>query len=144
MGMEAIGYLIKRVDEAFKQAMDQALVVHTLSTATYAALHHLHYLGTMSSSDLARASWVTPQTMHRLVLALKERGYVEVDSTQGRTVWLKLTEAGRESFQRAQIDVAAIETRLVSGLTEPQTEALRAMLQTCHASLADGGIRRTP
>ena len=137
MGQDAVGYLVKRLDSAFKQRMDQALAPHGLTASTYAALHHLHFLGVMSSSDLARASWVTPQTMHRLVNALKKRGYIEEESRQGRTVFLGLSGSGQAAFSSALQDVAALETRMLGALTDAQADTLRSLLQTCHRTLIE-------
>ena len=137
MGQDAIGYQVKRLQSAFKQAMDQALEPHDLSASTYAVLHHLHFVGVMSSSDLARASWVTPQTMHRLAPALKKRGFIKVHGTEGRTTLLDLTPSGRAAFQAALTDVSAIETRMLRDLTPTQTNTLRELLLKCIDGVLD-------
>lgn len=130
------GYLIKLVDEAFRYELDAVLKMHALSTATYAALYHLHASGeAVSSASLARASWVTPQTMSRLVKTLKKSDFIMVAAQQGRTCLLSITTRGEQVLEQAKLDVMALEQAMVMELSATQQHMLRAMLVTCHGAL---------
>ena len=43
-----LGYLIKRVQNAFRLRMDEVLATHELTTSSYAVLTHLQRLGAAS------------------------------------------------------------------------------------------------
>lgn len=130
-----IGYLVKRLQAAFRARMDDALASHGLTTASYAALHHLATGGTMSAVALARASWVTPQTMTRVVGGLKERGFVAAEAGPGRAILLHITHQGAGAYAEAERDVMGIEATMVSALRTAEVDQLRRLLTTCHASL---------
>lgn len=131
-----IGYLVKLVDEAFRYKLDGVLKVHSLTTATYAALHHLAASDEpMNSSDLARTSWVTPQTMHRLVKSLKDAGFVAIADQRGRALMLTLTEQGSEIYLAALKDVTRLERDTVAHLSTQEEALLRKLLLSCHGVL---------
>lgn len=130
-----LGYLIKRVQERFRVQMDAALEAHRLTTASYAALYHLRD-GPRSGTQLARACWVTPQTMHRITTDLLERGFLQPAGAQGRAILLKLSKRGLAALIDAEADVLKVEATMTQALSEQERAQLESALLRCHAALA--------
>lgn len=132
-----IGYLIKRVQESFRVHMDAALEPHGLTASSYAALYHLRD-GPRSGAQLARACWVTPQTMHRITADMLERGLIEQAGAQGRAILLKLSTQGTAALTQAEVDVIKVEARMIQALTERERAQLESALLSCHTALESG------
>lgn len=133
--MLPIGYLIKRAQEGFRINMDRALKPLGLTASSYAALYHLRAQELLSNAALARACWVTAQTMHRISAELLERGLILQDSTQGRAILFRLSETGREALTLAEEAVEHVEAVMIEGLDAQQREQLQEALKRCCASL---------
>lgn len=130
-----LGYLIKRVQERFRVQMDATLEAHRLTTSSYAALYHLRH-GPRSGAQLARACWVTPQTMHRITTDLIERGFVQQAGAQGRAILLELSALGLAALTDAEADVLKVEATMTQSLSEQERAQLESALLRCHAALA--------
>ncbi|MFH9548845.1 MarR family winged helix-turn-helix transcriptional regulator [Streptomyces sp. NPDC017435] len=78
--------------------MDEALRPFGLTTFQYTALTVLQHRGELSSAQLARRSFVRPQTMHEIVRAMEERGLIEHAHAPGnrRIMEARLTREGEE------------------------------------------------
>ncbi|MDX3586209.1 MarR family winged helix-turn-helix transcriptional regulator [Streptomyces europaeiscabiei] len=70
-------YLVKQLELAIRSFMDDELRPYGLTAFQYTALTVLQHRGGLSSAQLARRSFVRPQTMHEMVRALEERGLIE-------------------------------------------------------------------
>ena len=129
-------YLVKQVELAIRSHLDDLLRPHDLTTATYTALTVLQR-GSRTTADLARTSFVTPQAMADIVLALEQRGLVvrHADPVHGRRRLITLTRAGRTVLAGVAPDVAALEDRMTAGLPAPDRGTLRIALESCRAAL---------
>ena len=135
-GEVLLGYLIKQVQLAFNREMSLVLDAHQLTITGYAALFHLnHGQEGMSNAQIARASWVTPQTMHRVTTSLQSDGLIVMDSTQGRAIRFVLTDTGRARLVAATRDVEALESQMARGLSCDEVSRLSGLLQTCLENL---------
>lgn len=67
-------YLVKRLELVIRALMDDALRPLGLTTLQYTAMSVLEGRGALSSAQLARRSFLRPQTMHEMVLTLEKRG----------------------------------------------------------------------
>lgn len=124
-----IGYRLKEAQQVLRARMDGALRDLGLTTAQYVCLELLHRTPGASHSDLARAVFVTRQSMNTLLAGLTDRGLVErMPGEGGRAVPVRLTETGEELLARAQVVSAAVEARLVSGLSADQRRGLHEAL----------------
>src|ERR1700722_9693573 len=83
---DRIGYLLKRVQHSLRSRMDKVLESKGLTTPQYAVLSFLENEPGASSAELARRSFVTPQTMIRIVENLETLGLIrrEPHPTHGR------------------------------------------------------------
>jgi DNA-binding MarR family transcriptional regulator len=131
-------YLVKRLELAVRALMDDALRPMGLTAMQYTALSVLERRDGLSSAQLARRSFLRPQTMHEMVLALEGRGLIarERDPRNRRVLLASLTEDGRDLLKRCEPTVMAIEERMLSSLSAGQREVFRESLDAGVASLA--------
>ncbi len=132
-----LGYELKRTQQALRSSMDEALSELSLTTPQYAALTVLEAAPGVSSAELARRCFVTPQTMQAIVAALERRRLLgrEARPGQGRMLPVELTRRGRALVARAHDAVDAIEQRMSSGLTEIERRRLFDLLRRCAGAL---------
>lgn len=134
---EAIGYLLKTTQSLLRLRMEEALKPQALTVSHYSCLFRLQLEPGISASDLARAVFMTRQSMNELLQTLLDRGLVEraAVAASGRALPVSLTSAGVAELARAQAAVDAVEARMLAGLSENQTAALAAGLASCAAAL---------
>jgi len=127
------GYLIKRAQQALRLEMDSALRGQNLTTAQYAALSALEETPKASNAALARACFVTPQTMIEIIKNLETAGFVsrQAHPQHGRIIQTVLTENGRSKLATAHEVVGQIEEKMLTGLTMEERESLTIYLQYC-------------
>ena len=125
-----IGYAIKCVQQALQIAMDSALKNDHLTMAQYVVLFNLLNHPGVTSAELARLSFVTPQTMMRLVKGLERSGFLaRTQSAQTpRILKARLTPKGATAFRAASHDVDLVLSRMMSGIQERELEQLGLLL----------------
>ena len=131
-------YLIKQVELAVRQALDDVVATADLTTLQYTALTVLERHPGMTSAELARNSFVRAQTMAEMVTYLLGRGLVtrERDQSNRKQYLLSLSREGHQVLQDLYDDVADIEARMLEGFDLGQTEILRTYLSRCRQALA--------
>ena len=134
---ERLGYLIKRAQQSMRSLMDQELQEARLTTPQYAALSVLEAHQGLSNAELARRCFLTPQTMHKIVTGLEEKGLVrrEPDPDHGRKINTLLTENGHEVLAKGHQIVKDIERKMTSELSDEQIKKTKQHLKTCIHSL---------
>jgi DNA-binding MarR family transcriptional regulator len=120
-------YLVKRLELAIRALLDDALRPLGLTTSQYTALSVLQTRGALSSAQLARRSFLRPQTMHEMVLALEKRGLIAREAQDGnkRVLLAALTDAGRDLMARCVPAVLELEDALLADLSPGQRATLR-------------------
>jgi DNA-binding MarR family transcriptional regulator len=109
------GLTLRRAQHLLALQIDEALQPMQLNIGLWAVLREMDRLPPgASASELARASFHTPQTIGGLLQRLHERGLIERHSGRGRIVENRLTKTGRRVLQAA---TAAAETVIASALT---------------------------
>jgi DNA-binding MarR family transcriptional regulator len=133
-----VGYELKRAQQALRGRMDEALRPLGLSTPQYAALTALEAQPGLSNAELARAGFVTPQTMNAIVAGLAGGGLVErrPHPSHGRVLTTELTPRGAKLLAEAHPRVAEIEQRMTAPLSPEQRHQLLAGLRACADALA--------
>ena len=120
-----IGFALKQAQQALRTHMDAALQQIGLTTPQYAVLNLLKIAPGASNAELARRSFVTPQTMQGIVVALERSGFVvrAPHAKHGRVQTTELTDQGRNVLAAASTIVAGAEARLraASAPIDPQT-----------------------
>ena len=134
---EGIGYELKRAQHALRLRMDEALRETKSTTPQYAALSALAEEPGLSNAQLARRSFVTPQTMNQILKGLEAAGLVrrEGHPEHGRVLRSYLTEEGEGLRGECAGRVAAVAQRMVAGLSEEERSGFLGMLRRCSAAL---------
>lgn len=139
-----VGYVLKQAATALRSAMDGALRPIDLTVPQYACLEVLGQRPGLSNAELARAVFVTRQSMNLVLRGLQVRGLVTRPTTapHGRARPTELTSAGRAQLRAASAVVAGIEQRMLSALSPDAQRRLLGDLATCVAALGpeDRGI----
>lgn len=132
-----IGYLIKRVQQALRARMDADLQAIQLTTAQYATLNALEITPNASNAALARACFVTPQTMIEIIRGLDQLGYVERQAhpEHGRIIQTSLTALGKERVAQAHLIVAQTEEQLLAGLSDDERSRFASYLDRSRINL---------
>ena len=131
-------YLLKQVELAVRQALDDVVATADLTTLQYTALTVLQRHPGITSAELARNSFVRAQTMAEMITYLLGRGLVarERDMNNRKQYLLTLTTEGQRVLDELLDAVADIETKLLDGFDGGQTEILRTYLLRCRHSLS--------
>jgi DNA-binding MarR family transcriptional regulator len=124
-------YLVKRLELVIRALMDDALRPLGVTTLQYTALTVLDSRGPLSSAQLARRSFLRPQTMHEMVLSLEKRGVITREPQEGnkRILLARLTDVGRELLAGCNPLVLEIEQELLTGLPQECRPEFRDGLQ---------------
>ncbi|CAN5830260.1 MarR family transcriptional regulator [soil metagenome] len=127
---EKIGYLVKRLQQQIRAALDARLAQHGVSMSTYAALAVLEHAPGLSNAELARRCFVTAQTMNAIVRDLGDAGVVERrrDPNHGRILQTQLTRRGRDLVGVCHAEVNAVHTQMLADLTATEQTQFRDLL----------------
>jgi DNA-binding MarR family transcriptional regulator len=131
-------YLIKQVELAVRQALDDVVATADLTTLQYTALTVLERHPGITSAELARNSFVRAQSMAEMVTYLLGRDLVfrERDPKNRKQYLLALTPEGQSVLDRLFDAVADIEATMLEDFDAGQTEILRTYLTRCRHSLS--------
>lgn len=130
---DRFGYLLKVAQHALRTAMDDALRPGGITTSQYAVLTALEREPGLSNADLARAAYVTAQSMQGIVANMERDGLIKrtTDPQHKRILRTELTAAGRKALARADAAVADIEGKMLNGLDAKHRALLNRMLKLC-------------
>ncbi|WP_092629579.1 MarR family transcriptional regulator [Actinopolyspora mzabensis] len=125
--------------------MDDALRPHGLTTLQYTALTVLEQRGELSSAQLARRSFVTPQTMHEMVQWLERHELVRRrrDETNRRALLISLTTRGRELVTTCAPMIDSLERRVLDSMNPGERLVFRECLDRGYAALTPLVQQRT-
>ncbi|NBA96036.1 MarR family winged helix-turn-helix transcriptional regulator [Pseudomonas sp. R5(2019)] len=84
----------------------------------------------LSSADLSRRFYVTPQTMGQVLTALESRGLlIRAENPENRRLLsMSLTAEGHALVESCQADMQLIEEQVFGGLSEKELEKFRGTL----------------
>ena len=123
-------YVVKQLELVARARLDEVLRPAGLTALQYTALSVLERRPSMTSSDLARSSFVRVQSTSDLVAALTKRGLIQrtVDPTNRRRLLISLTDAGYDVLHEYDPQVADIEEEMLRELDDEQREQFRHFL----------------
>ncbi len=132
-----IGYELKRAQHSLRLRMDETLKGLGVTTPQYAAMSVLAEQPGLSNAQLARRSFLTPQTMNQILVKLETLGFVErrEHPEHGRVLPTYLTPDGERLLTECNRMVATVEARMVSGLSEDEQRRLLEALRGCAETL---------
>ena len=131
-------YLVKQVELAIRDRLDDLFRPVGLTALQYTALTTLEQYPDLTSAQLARQSFVTAQTMADMVVALEKRGLIQRhrDEADRRRLVLSLSADGKALLRKFRKRVGALEEQMLRDMSERQVSTFRKTLQSCLTSLA--------
>ncbi|WP_313816880.1 MarR family transcriptional regulator [Citricoccus sp.] len=132
-------YMIKLLDTGLRPEVERIAGSRGFTAAQYTALTVLLSRPGITSSELARRSFVRAQSMAGTLGPLIEQGLISraPDPDNARRLLLRTTPRGRAAVTRLQDEVATLQDRLVAGLDEQQLDALSAALRLLRNNVQD-------
>lgn len=134
-----VGYLVKQAQSALRSRMDQELRPLGVTVSQYSCLELLHQNPGLTNADLARAAFVSPQSMNTVLAGLRERGLIDRPPTapSGRRLPAELTSAGHALLAEADGRVRRIEERMLAPLASGVPDELVQHLTDLVGALED-------
>ncbi len=132
-----IGYKLKQAQHTLRIHMDEVLRPLSLTTPQYAVLAQLELRPGISNAALARASFITAQTMHGIVSNLEKNNLVKrkSDPQHGRILCTELTTQGLKAVQQAHKIIGRVEASMTCSMTENNRSLLEKLLIECFNNL---------
>jgi DNA-binding MarR family transcriptional regulator len=123
-----LGYLFRLAHQRFRAALDDGLQDLGLSAQDYIVLSVFETRPELSTSDLARITQVTRQTMHTAIVGLETVGLLQRIPKNQRVVLVRLTKRGRKTLEAATVRVRAVERAALVGLSGSDERTVRTWL----------------
>jgi DNA-binding MarR family transcriptional regulator len=138
-------YLVKELERALRARIDEIVQPLRLTAVQYTALSVLSRHPGMSSAELARRSFVSPQASNEMVSVLERRGLIlrRVDPEGGRALGIFLTALGGRTLSKCDDRVDLLETQMFGGMTLRDEAHFRAVLRTCRDAVRRSGDEGT-
>ena len=128
-GPEAnLGYLFRIAHQRFRAALEDSLQDLGLSAQDYVILSVFESRPELSTSELARITQVTRQTMHSAVLWLETAGLLERRPKNQRVVLIRPTDRGLRTLKAATGRVRLLEQAALAGLSHNDEWVVRTWL----------------
>jgi DNA-binding MarR family transcriptional regulator len=130
-------YAVKQVELVVRAHLDDLLRDSGVTALQYTALTVLARRDGLTSAELARNSFVTPQAMADLVTALERGGFIlrRRNPDNRRQLLISLTPEAYALLDRFDGPVAGIEARMVGGFDAADRERFRDYLNRARWSL---------
>ena len=134
---QRVAFLIRLVHQALRRELDTAVRALGLTMAQVGALAALTRRAGASNADLARAAFVSPQSMGEIVAGLEQQGLIgrTLDEMNNRVLRTVLTARGVSALKRADRKIERLEARLAAALGPRDAADLRNLLQRCADAL---------
>lgn len=123
-----LGYLFRLAHQRFRATLEDALKDLGLSAQEYVILSVFETRAELSTSELARITQVTRQTMHTAMLELETAGLIERRPKNQRVVLLRPTKRGRKTLAAATDRVRKVEQTALAGLSRAEERVVRTWL----------------
>jgi DNA-binding MarR family transcriptional regulator len=136
-----ISYAIARLQQIVLGSVSEVAAHHGLTALQFTTLSVLNRHGEpLSSSQLARRSFMTAQSMHEVTHRLEEIGLIKRNPhpNHGRKLPASLTAKGRRVLAACESAVADFETRMLRGFTRADRAKFLLMIKTAVRNLGGG------
>jgi DNA-binding MarR family transcriptional regulator len=134
-----LGYLLRQASGAFRGAMDRALTELGVTTPQFTVLTMIVAYPGLSGADLARLTFLTPQTINVIVRNLERDGAIDktAHATHGRILRLHATARGQALLKRCRARVDEVEAGLGAMLGRDEERAVRRWLSAVAEKLSE-------
>jgi len=141
-----ISYAIARLQQLVLGSVSDVAAQHGLTALQFTTLSVLNRHGTpLSSSQLARRSFMTAQSMHEVTHRLEKAGLIKRNPhpNHGRKLPASLTAKGRRVLAACEAAVADFETQMLRGFNRTERARFLAMIKSAVRNLG-GGFQDAP
>jgi DNA-binding MarR family transcriptional regulator len=138
-----LGYLFRLAHQRFRALIDGTLDDLGLTAQEYGILSLFENRPELSTTELARISQVTRQTMHTAVVSLEAAGLVRRCAVNQRVVLVRPTTQGRRRLATATRRVRAVEQAALAGLSREEQRTVRGWLAELAGRTTPGPAPRT-
>ncbi len=124
-------YLIKRLEMIERSRLEESLRSVGVSLHQYTTLSLLERRDGLSSAQLARRHFVTPQAMNQLVATLEAEGLIcrQPDPANRRILRVTLTARGREVLLECHTVVDVLEQHMLEAMSESEATSFRNLVE---------------
>lgn len=131
-----LSYALTRLARQISRSLAD-LRIPELSGPHVIALMALHHEPGLSNAELARRSFVTPQSMNEVVLELERMELLdrEPDPSNQRILRAHLTPGGEKAISALEKRIEALERTMLEGFSEPEARRLRRAVARCAHNL---------
>lgn len=136
-----ISYAIARLHQLVFTSVSEIAAQYGLTALQFTTLSVLKRHGEpLSSSQLARRSFMTAQAMHEVIHRLEDEGLIERSPhpSHGRKLPASLTLRGRRVLAACETGVAAFETKMLKTFNRADRVAFLEMVKSAVHSLGGG------
>lgn len=124
-------FLLVLANYAIRTRVEQALKPCGLTGLQYSILSAVGRKAGMSSADLSRRFYATPQNMGQLLAGLESRGLIQrkEDQLNRRVLRINLTAEGEELVRQGNEVIAELEAELYQDFRADELAAFRSSLR---------------
>jgi len=137
----SLGLLFRQVRDAMWARMERELATtgHDLNFSQFITIKYLAN-GTANVGELARAAYLHPGAMTRLLDKLEARGILErsADPTDRRGLHIQLTPVGTAMWNDINECAQRVHAQATEGLSDDEQDALRRLLVQVRDNLTNG------
>jgi len=135
-----LGYLLRQASVAARAAMEKVLAELEVTPPQFSVLTMIVAYPGVSGADLARLTFLTPQTINVIVRNLERMGAIAkaADAEHGRILRLTATAKGQVLLKRCRIRVMQVEERLASLVGRDEERVVRRWLSAVGKALGKG------
>ena len=132
-----LGYLVRQASVAVRAAMEKVLADIDITPPQFSVLTMIVAYPGLSGADLARLTFLTPQTINVIVRNLARAGAIDktAHATHGRILRLTATAKGQGLLKRCRARVMEVEDRLAGLLGRDDERIVRRWLSAVGEAL---------
>ncbi len=132
-----LAYLVRQASVALRTAMDRALHDVDATGPQFMVLTMIVAYPGLSGADLAKLTFLTPQTINVIVGNLERDGAIvkTAHATHGRILRLHATAKGQSLLKRCRAHVAEVDAKLASLLGRDDEKVVRRWLSAVAETL---------
>ena len=135
-----LGYLLRQAQAAVRLSMERSLADLGVTPPQFAVLTMLKAYPGLSGAEVARLTFLTPQTVGVIIGNLERGGAIRKapHPVHGRILQWTLTPRGKTLLKTCRERVLALEQRLAAGLDAKAETTIRRWLARIAADLQEG------
>jgi DNA-binding MarR family transcriptional regulator len=132
-----VGLALKRAQHELRLAINAELAALDTNISQLNVLFFIRRHPGVSSADLARLSFLTPQTLGQQLIQMQKRGLVKREPGQGRKIRHSLTKAAEKLLDAGSQKVREVDTRVLSDFDDAAVATLLDAFQTIERRAAE-------